>query len=346
LERCRLRLEKRLGFLNGATHQITMAKGFFTQGVTVLLRQKVTLDEIEPLLKPFKIVKRKDDSEKWEFGGPTFLLEYRPEVNGLVSVDIVDRAWPDKMGDPKNESMLFGAWSMGYFGPFTFPGNFERARQHSYLWTQGREVAAQHQAFIRIRMSYVLGAANDAPVMPKDCKPLDELNFIIRVVMALLQHPAALCYFNPNGELLSERAHMEKVIEHYSKASLPPVDLWANRRMFKCNDGWMMMDTIGMRQLDLDDIEACFRSDRFKPDNIALFLGNTSLYLAGKGAVIKGGETIDGPGKVLFRAKQFSEGMATPPRGTLRFCPQDGTTPPPEFGFDRVETKKKWQFWK
>jgi len=320
-------------------------KGFFTQGVAVLLKQKVTLGDIEPLLKPFKIVKRKDDFEKWEFSGPSFVVEYQPEVNGFVSIDIVDQVWPDKMGDPKNEITLFGAWSMGHFGPFAFPGALERAKEHC-LWKQGPETVAQHQCFIRIRVSYVFGVPENAPLMPKDYNPLNELNFITRVVMALLQHAAALCYFNPNGELLAERAYMEKVIEHYVKASLPPVDLWANRRMFKFNDGWMMMDTVGMRQLDLDDLETCFRNDHFKPGDIGLFLGNTSLYMAGNGAVIKNGETIDGPGKVLFQAKQFEKGMATPPRGTLRFRPQDRTTPPPEFGFDMVETKKKWQFWK
>jgi hypothetical protein len=321
-------------------------KGFFTQGVTVLLKQKVTLDDIEPLLKALKIVKRIDEFEHWEFGGPSFIVEYRPEANGYVSIDIVDQVWPDKMGDAKNESLLFGAWGMGHFGPFAFPGNLERAIQHCYAWKQGPQVAAQHKSFIRIRASYVFGAPDNAPVLPKNYKPVDELNFITRIVMELLRHPAALCYFNPNGELLAERTFMEKVIEHYRKANLPPVDLWANRRMFKLKDGWMMMDTIGMQQVDLDDIETCFRSDHFNPNDIGLFLGNTSLYLTGAGPVIKNGETIDGPGKVLFRAKLFNEGMATPPRSTLRFRPEDGTTPPPEFGFDIVETKKKWQFWK
>lgn len=320
-------------------------KGLFTQGVTVLLKQTVTLADIEPMLKPFKIVKRKDDYEKWEFGGPTFVVEYRPEVNGLVSIDIVDQVWPDKMGDPKTETMLFGAWSMGHFGPFTFPGSLERAKQHCYTWKQGPEAAAQHKSFIRIRTSYAFGLP-DTPVIPKDYKPLDEMNFITRIVMELLRHPAAVCYFNPNGELLAERAFMEKVIQHYRKANLPPVDIWANRRMFKFNDSWMMMDTVGMQQLDVDDLETCFRNDRFSPNDIGLFLGNTSLYLIGNGVVIKSGETIDGPGKVLFRAKQFKEGLVTPPRGTLRFHPEDRTTPPPEFGFDMVETKKKWQFWK
>jgi hypothetical protein len=324
-----------------------MPKGLFTQGVAVLFKQAVTLDDIEPLLKPFKIVKRMNDFKQWELGGPTFVIEYRPEVNGLVSVDIVDQPWPDKMGDPKTEFMTFGAWSMGHFGPFAYPGNLERAKQHCYSWSQGAQVASQHQSFIRVRLSYAFGLPEDSPVFPKDCKPVDELNFITRIVMELLRHSSALCYFNPNGEYLAELNHMEKVCEHYCKANLPPVDLWVNRRMFKFNESWMLMDTVGLRQLELDDLEVCFRTDRFKANDMAVFLGNTSLYLAGAGPVIKDGETIDGPGKVLFRAKSFQDAKAEPPRGsTLRFHPSDGTLPPPEFGFDAVETKKRWQFWK
>jgi hypothetical protein len=182
--------------------------------------------------------------------------------------------------------------------------------------------------------------------MPKDYKPVDELNFITRIVMELLRHPDALCYFNPNGELLAERSFMEKVLDHYQKASLPPVDLWSNRRMFKLKENWMMMDTVGMQQVDLDDIETSFRTDRFNANDVGLFLGNTSLYLTGAGPVVKDGETIDGPGGVLFRAQPFKEGMVTPPRKTLRFRPEDGTTPPTEFGFNIVEKKKGWQFWK
>jgi hypothetical protein len=320
-------------------------KGSFTQCVTVLLKQSVSLGEIEPLLGAYTIAKRNEASEHWEFGGPSLLLSYRPEVNGYVSVDIVNRPWPDHMGGSKSEITLFGAWGMGHFGPFTFPGGLERAGQHSYACKQGPEFVSQHQAFLRIRVSYVFGVSNDALVMPKDCEPTDELRFITRIAMDLLQHPAALCYFNPNGEMLAERALMEQVIEHYRSANLPPVDLWCNRRMFRLDDGWMMMDTVGMQQLDLDDVETCFRSDCFRPDDIGVFLGNTSLYLIDAGPVFKDGETIDGPGGALFRVKQFKEGMTAPPRSTLRFRPEDGTIPPLEFGFEITE-KKRWKFWK
>ncbi|MEK7469252.1 MAG: DUF4261 domain-containing protein [Planctomycetota bacterium] len=320
-------------------------KGFFTQGVAVLLKESVTLADLERLLTGFKISKRKEEFENWELGGPALVLDYRPEVNGHVSVDIVDRPWPDNMGDPKSEPTLFAAWSMGHFGPFAWPESQKRAIQHCYCWEEGRQIAPQHRAFLRIRTSYVFGAPESAPVFPEDCKPADELSFILRVVMALLRHPAALCYFNPNGEVLAERKSMERVLAHYGKAKLPPVDLLANRRIFKFENGWTMTDTVGMQQLDLPDIEACFHPDRFDLNDVGQFLANASLYLTEAGPVIKDGETIDGPGEIRFRAKSFKEGLWTPPRPTLRFRPEDGTTPPMEFGFENPAPKKKWRFW-
>jgi hypothetical protein len=97
-----------------------MAKGFWTQGIAILLDSAVSLDEIEPLLGDFEIVRRVATGDSWEMGGDSLLIAFRPEVNGFVALDVVNRPWPDTMGDPENEITLFGAWSMGYFGPLTF----------------------------------------------------------------------------------------------------------------------------------------------------------------------------------------------------------------------------------
>ena len=41
---------------------------------------------------------------------------------------LVDAPWPDHMGDVEQEAELFAAWNMGWFGPFAYPKNLERAR--------------------------------------------------------------------------------------------------------------------------------------------------------------------------------------------------------------------------
>ena len=116
-----------------------MPKGFYTQSACVLLAKPTTLDAITPLLSEFRIVKRMDDYKETHFGGPSLVVDYRPEVNGLVSVDIREGQWPDGMGDPKSDPMLFGAWTMGQYGPFTFPGGLQRAQQQLWAWPEGKE---------------------------------------------------------------------------------------------------------------------------------------------------------------------------------------------------------------
>ena len=56
-------------------------KGFFTQGVAVLLERRVSLDELQSCLGPFHVVGRREAAEQWVFGGPSLLVEYRPPVN-------------------------------------------------------------------------------------------------------------------------------------------------------------------------------------------------------------------------------------------------------------------------
>src|SRR5437764_13162077 len=111
-----------------------MRKGFFTQSGSVLFSKPISLDEIAPLLSGFEIAKRKEEVKEPHLGGPALIMAYRPEVNGYVSVDVRNWKWPDDMGDPKSELVLFAAWSMGHYGPFTFPESLLRAKQQLWLW--------------------------------------------------------------------------------------------------------------------------------------------------------------------------------------------------------------------
>ena len=82
------------------------SKSFYTQGLAILLRQAATLDTIASCLSGFTIVSRRDESTDWHLSGPSLVIAYRPEINGYVLVDVVDRPWPDQMGDPKTELEL------------------------------------------------------------------------------------------------------------------------------------------------------------------------------------------------------------------------------------------------
>jgi hypothetical protein len=301
-------------------------KGFFTQGASVLLSAPITLDELEPLLADFEIVRRSDPEPDADFGGPSLLLAFRPEVRGYLAVDLQDRVWPDHMGDA-NETTLFGAWSTGHFGPLAYPGNLRRAVANSWGWREAGDVVTRHRAFVRLRLSYAYGAEKDDLVIPTDCDPRAELDFVTRVCSAILRHPSALAYFNPNGEALRSADFVAKSLASHAERQLPPLDVWSNVRLMRADGGWLLMDTVGMGQLDRQDLEACFPEDTFEPGDVDVFLRNVSLYLLENGEVIKDLNTIDGPGGV-WRAHEVDEGLSDPPRRLLRFFPEDGSTPP------------------
>jgi hypothetical protein len=147
-----------------------MAKGLFSQGVCLLTDGQTTIKHLKAALeeRDFEIVKQVPTQKDWQFGGPTLVVTYEPEVNGYAAVDVVNQPWPDTMGDPRTDSMTFAAWSMGHFGPLTFPGGLGRAAQHSWAWEPGKTVAQGHRGFVRIRMSYGFGAKDDDPILPAD----------------------------------------------------------------------------------------------------------------------------------------------------------------------------------
>jgi hypothetical protein len=308
-------------------------KAYYTQGLAILLCKSLPLEKIEAQLGDFKIARGGSPSAPRAFGGPAAMVAYRPDVNGYVSIDVVDRCWPDQMGDPKADPELFGAWGLGQFGPGAWPGGLERARQHSYGWPDGRAVPLQHQAFVRILCGYSSGAASDAPLMPGDYQPLPELEFVTRIAGALVGLPEALCYFNPNVECLRDASGFFESLRFHASAKLLPLDLWSNIRVFNFHDAqprWSLMDTVGMSQLDAPDHEACFQSEPYEPSEIANFLRNASAYVAEHGPVIRSGDTMHGPGNVKWQGFRMKQGSMMPPREVIRWFPQDQRPVPAE----------------
>ncbi len=305
-----------------------MPKGFFTQSACVLLSKETSLDVVAPLLTEFKIPKRIDQPTAPDLSGPALVVEFRPEVNGYVSVDIRNKKWPDEMGDPKSEAMLFAAWTMGHYGPYTFPGNLRRAQEQLWVWPEGKGLVARHAAVIHISTSYVFGGGKDAPIIPSNYDALAEMHFVTRIALALLKHPDALMYFNPNGEILASAELMRKSLEYHEKHQLPPFDIWVNIRLFNFGNGWLLMDTVGMEQLERPDLEACFPSQKYDPQAVAHFLRNSCLYLLTKGEVVKHKDTVDGPGGVKWQAYHVKKEIAAPPRRLIRLFPMDGSEAP------------------
>lgn len=304
-------------------------KGMFTQGVVVLLRAPVAVEELSSYLPEFPFLRISPPGEHWEFGGATAVVGFRPEVNGCVLIDSVNQVWPDHMGDSKNEPMLLGAWSMGHFGPLAFPGGLVRAAQHAWSWPEARAGLPEHVGFIRLRITYGVGAEPNDRVMPADCDPRAELSFLMDLVQGVLRHPAALCYFNPNGEVVASLARIEEQVVYHRGHDLPPLNLWSNVRLFNLPGDWLMMDSIGNGQLDLVDHEVVFPKNAAQPGEVDRFIRTATLYILDGGDVIKTGHTMDGAG-VRWQATRFEQSLCTPPREVICWVPQGTKGIPPE----------------
>ncbi|MCA8916665.1 MAG: DUF4261 domain-containing protein [Planctomycetes bacterium] len=312
-----------------------MAKGFFTQGIAVLFDKAPTRAQLREALEPtYEIAREDDGGDGWAQGRDGLIVTYRPDVNGYANVDVVDRPWPDHMGDAAKEPELFAAWTFGHFGPFAYPGNLERAAEHNLTWENADDAIKKHKAFVRIRLSYVFGAADDAPVMPADTDPIDELNFTYALATNLLAMPGALALLNPGGEVLTDAEMLGRSIAWASDNELEPLDVWTNLRFFQVDEAWSMMDTVGNAQFDLPDLEAVFKPADKEPNDVAALLRNITGYLIENGPVIEDGHTVDGPTGDTWGVHAFSDSLSGPPRDVLCFVPTEGDEPP-ELVFNR-----------
>jgi hypothetical protein len=312
-----------------------MPKGLHTQGLVILLQSAQSLDVLRRHMPGFNVVQEAPSAGEIWMGGAGWIVAYRPEVNGYIFVDLVDRRWPDHMGDPKKEAMLFGCWTLGHFGPLAYPRGLQRAVEQCWRWKEAGATVQKHTAFVRLRTSYIYGAGRDAKVIPPDYDAEHELQFLTRLAGALLECPGALCYFNPSGEVVLPKSVFNESAEHHARHELPPLGLWCNVRLFQLGDGWLLMDSVGNWQLDFLDIEVGFPQSLCTPQEIDRFIRDTSLYILRKGDIIKDGDDINGPGNVRWQAKRCENGMSDPPRPTLRFLPCDQKGIPEELSRGR-----------
>lgn len=303
-------------------------KGFFTSIATVLLERPVDAGQIARALAGFPV--RRDlpteAQPKWMGGFPGVLVGYRPEANGAVLVDAIDRRWPDDLGSPADDPELFGAWALGWLGPLTYPGNLERAV--AFASFDAERIARDHRAFVRIMTTYALGAGDDAKVVPDDYDAVAELEHATTIASALAALPGVLGVFHPAGETIHTPETLAETLDYHRQRKLLPYAAWSAVRLFRVDASWSVMDTVGMGQLGVRDQEACFTTQKYDPGDIANFLRNVGDYARRGERELRLGDTIDGPGGVSWRVTPMDKGLGPPGRETHRWTPEDGTVPP------------------
>lgn len=297
----------------------------YRQSVCVLTDGSTSISDIRDAVASAKIriIRETAAAEDWQHGGASLVVSCGLGPNDAALVDVVDRPWPDGMGDPKADPVTFGAWALGQFGPFTFPGSLNRAMQHAWGWKAAREVAGQHRGFVRIRMVRMDGP-KDAHSPTHLSEPAAELAALDRVALALQDVRGVLCYFNPNGEVLFDLATVRQVTADAGAQQLLPLLLWSNVRLFNLDSTYGFMDTVGNGQLGVADIEAIYPRKSYDPSTIAYYMRNVTHYLMGLDRELRSGERIDGPNEtnLSWMIESLENGLVEPPRRVLRLFPK------------------------
>src|SRR5262249_42736079 len=156
-------------------------------------------------------------------------------------VDVVEDAWPDGMGDPKEDADLFAAWSMGFLGTVTYPGGLARAVEQSHAWSGAGAAVARHQSFVRLMLTYAVRADQSDAGLHPNYKALDELRWLTSVWRSVLNVDSAICAFDPSGEVLVGAAGFDGALSAAASGGFAPLDLWSNIRMYTPVEGWLLL---------------------------------------------------------------------------------------------------------
>jgi hypothetical protein len=313
----------------------------FTQAAYILLDSVPKAEKIEAILdeQGFSAVKHHGiDLLTKATDSVVFEVVLRPERRVSLLVDVIDGRWPDTIPDSKEDPVTFVSWHAAAYGRFAYPGCLKRALQECRTWPGAEKAVSRHKALLRLRMAYERGSdgLRDGWRLPGDFQPFDELVLLTRLLLALDRLPGVLGYFFPGGEALHSRELLFATWDEYISRGRKPFDLWIlwiNRRLGRVEElpDWAVIDIVGLHQLEVTDIEACFQHTRYQPLQVANWLFNVASYLYDNGPIIQDGHTLTGPGGINWQAHNFESSLQFPPRTVLCLRPLDGTTVPPRF---------------
>ncbi len=172
-------------------------------------------------------------------------------------------------------------------------------------WEGAADAALRHRASIAIRAA---GSERD----------LGRLLAASRVAAALLALPGALALLDEVGAVFTEAGRAAARLAEAGR--VPPLDLWVAVRRFAVADAeGLFIDTLGMAQLGLPDLES-YAAEGPDADAVAAWLRKLALYLAQQGAPIRSGDTLDGPDERPVVARE-DEATVEPRRPVIRFTP-------------------------
>lgn len=310
---------------------------YFSQAVYILLKQTPTSDEIDTALREQGFFctrhERGTDLLTVATASTVFEIAFQAGKQSSVLIDVMNHKWPDNISE--DNPVLFVSWHAGALGYFAYPGCLERARHECRTWDGADEAAANHTALLRLRVAYKNrpDEQQEDRVAKRDLA-FDELSFLTHSLLSFEHLPGVLGYFFPGGEALVSRETLPAIWRYSAKnGHSRPFDLWImwiNRRLIRVPEepDWAVIDTIGLHQLEMDDLEACFQHARYQPEQVAIWLVNVASYLYDNGPIIGDGHTLTGPGGINWQAHRYESSLQFPPRSVLCLRPMDNAPLP------------------
>lgn len=308
----------------------------FTQSAYILFKPAPTSDDIDTMLKTqgFSVIRHEHGTDLLTAATASVVFEVALQTEKSISVriDIMHSPWPDTIS--KKDPVRLLSWHTGVFGRFAYPGCLERALQECRTWPEANRVVKQHTALLRLRV--VSQYKPDAHEVLRKGTGFEEILVLTRLLLAFDRVSGVLGYFFPGGEALCSREMLSATWQQYTHNNRKPFDLWLmwiNRRLARANEepDWAIIDIVGLYQIGVTDIEACFQHVRYQPDQVAIWLLNVASYLSENGSIIQDGNTLTGPGGIDWQAHSYESSLQFPPRPVLCLRPLDNTTLPRRF---------------
>lgn len=154
-------------------------------------------------------------------------------------------------------------------------------------------------------------------LMSQGLEPSVRLELFHGVLQAVVEQtqPKALV-FKHSQQILSPRLYLDSCDQ---PPILRPGAL--NVRFFNISnsDGDMLMDTRGLSEIGLHDVQCHYR--QIEPDAVARVLFNVGCYIVEQGAIIESGQTIDGHEPDSTWLCQFEDALVDPERVLLDLDP-------------------------
>jgi hypothetical protein len=289
----------------------------FLQTGAVLFSRPPSLDEVAAGLAGIPIARRRerDGNTGYWFGGEGMLLvDTDTGTNGAIAVEVFHRPWPDSMGSPDTDPELFGAWAMRQFGLTNFPYGLARAN------AEGTASRSDHEAFVRMNLSYVFGSGDDALVCPDDRDVRAELCALARVARRLCDIPGAVGFFAPNGEVWLPLAEARDKLARQGAGEFLP-ELWVTTRAYPAGKH-LLVETVGVAALNPQMGEAYDHQVVVLPD-LALDGDVVSRFVLELSGAARGGSKVVPSELVLGPGGRWSASLVNtdnpPPRPVVRW---------------------------